>query len=324
MGLQPKINHKLSFLEKQCTRCKQTYDSDGFLQSKSIATIDGHSEICAKCANAILKQNDYSWDVLDKLCQYLDIPFIPEKFEEIHQVFGDNAFQKYSEIFFALEYERLDWGKYFAAFKELQQKGLISQELPLIKEERLAQLRAKWGENYSEEELSYLESLYDGILLSQNVNGALQVDQAKKLCKTSLEIDSRIRAGADYDKMLSSYDKLVKIADFTPRNAKNATDFESVGELFHWLEKRGWKNKFYDDVTRDIVDETIKSIQAFNQRLYTNETGIGEEITRRIEALNGIMTEEAIYDTDGEYDLDNFVNEGFNDLMSNDFKEDID
>ena len=124
--------------------------------------------------------------------------------------------------------------------------------------------------------------------------------------------------------MLSSYDKLVKIADFTPRNAKNATDFESVGELFHWLEKRGWKNKFYDDVTRDIVDETIKSIQAFNQRLYTNETGIGEEITRRIEALNGIMTEEAIYDTDGEYDLDNFVNEGFNDLMSNDFKEDID
>jgi hypothetical protein len=60
--------------------------------------------------------------------------------------------------------------------------------------------------------------------------------------------------------MLSSYDKLVKTAEFTPKNVKNATDFDSVGELFRWLEKRGWRNKFYDDVTRDIVDETMKNI----------------------------------------------------------------
>ncbi|MDT3386807.1 MAG: hypothetical protein LIR46_03435 [Bacteroidota bacterium] len=60
--------------------------------------------------------------------------------------------------------------------------------------------------------------------------------------------------------MLTSYDKLVKTAEFTPKNVKNATDFDSVGELFRWLEKRGWRNKFYDDVTRDIVDETMKNI----------------------------------------------------------------
>jgi len=42
--------------------------------------------------------------------------------------------------------------------------------------------------------------------------------------------------------LLGSYDKLVKIAEFTPKNAKNANDFDSVGELFRWLEKRGWKN----------------------------------------------------------------------------------
>jgi hypothetical protein len=157
--------------------------------------------------------------------------------------------------------------------------------LPRLKEEKLLKLRSKWGEKYDEEQLFYLENLYDGILLSQHVNGGLQVDQAKKLCKTSLEIDERIKRGAEYDKLLASYDKLVKIADFTPRNVKNAADFDSVGELFHWLEKRGWKNDFYDDVTRDIVDETLKNIQSYNQRLYVNETGIGEEITRRIESL---------------------------------------
>ena len=56
----------------------------------------------------------------------------------------------------------------------------------------------------------------------------------------------------------------VKTAEFTPRNVKNINDFDSVGELVKWLEKRNWRNNFYDDVTRDIVDETIKNIQAFN------------------------------------------------------------
>ncbi|MBR5939479.1 hypothetical protein IKZ77_02935 [Candidatus Saccharibacteria bacterium] len=76
----------------------------------------------------------------------------------------------------------------------------------------------------------------------------------------SLELESRIRAGVDFDKLLSSYDKLVKVAEFTPKNVKNANDFDSVGELIKWLEKRGWVNKFYDGVTRDVIDETIKNI----------------------------------------------------------------
>jgi hypothetical protein len=99
----------------------------------------------------------------------------------------------------------------------------------------------------------------------------------------SLELDSRIRAGADFDKLLASYDKLVKVADFTPKNSKNANDFDSVGELFHWLEKQGWRNKYYDGATRDELDEMMKNFENYNQRLYINESGIAEEIARRTE-----------------------------------------
>jgi hypothetical protein len=97
------------------------------------------------------------------------------------------------------------------------------------------------------------------MLTTQNVNGKLQSDQAEKICKISYEIDCRIRAGQDFDKLLASYDKLIKAAEFTPKNVKNINDFDSVGELVKWLEKRGWRNTFYDNVTRDIVDETIKN-----------------------------------------------------------------
>ena len=63
---------------------------------------------------------------------------------------------------------------------------------------------------------------------------------------------------------MTAYDKLVKTAEFTPKNAKNINDFDSIGELIAWMEKRGWKNPYYDDVPKDIVDETMQNIQAFN------------------------------------------------------------
>ena len=149
------------------------------------------------------------------------------------------------------------------------------------------------------------------------VSGALQGDQALKICKISYEIDCRIREGADFDKLLASYDKLVKTGEFTPKNVKNASDFESMGELCRWLEKRGFVNRFYDGETRDVVDETIKNIQSWNQRLYTNESGIGDEINQRIQALKTAAELESYYDVDpGVDDYDNYENEGFEQLFS--------
>ena len=53
--------------------------------------------------------------------------------------------------------------------------------------------------------------------------------QAQKLCKLSLEIDSRIRAGdKDVDKFLSSYDKLVKTdIEVSPEKLYSALFFNS-------------------------------------------------------------------------------------------------
>ena len=139
------------------------------------------------------------------------------------------------------------------------------------------------------------------------------MDQAQKLCKISLEIDNRIRAGdKDVDKFMSSYDKIIKSAEFTPKNAKNATDFDSFAEVAYWLEKRGRQNKFYDNVTRDVLDETLKNIEAYNQRLYINEGGIGEEITQRLNALKSTnIFEEHYYGAPEEFDEDVYANDAY-------------
>lgn len=325
--MQPKIQQNNSFFLKECPLCKGNFGAENYTRTKSIFYPDGYVPICNDCLKEYLIDKDFNWQAVDRLCQYMDIPFVPKEFEKLHKIHGDDVFPVYAEIFLGEEYEGLGWDDYFKEFQELKRTGQLEDNLPGLSEEKRAKLIKRWGANYDDESLDYLEQLHEGLLQTQNVVGALQSDQALKICKMSLEIDNRIRAGEDFDKLLASYEKTVKIAEFTPKNVKNANDFDSVGELIKWFEKKGFKFKYFDGVNRDIVDETIKNIQAYNRRLYTNESEIGEEITNRIEALEradrlekgAASFESKNFYGDSEYDdLEDYENEGYNELIKED------
>lgn len=258
---------------------------------------------------------DWAWSDVDKLCQAFDIPFLPQEFEHLHDINGDDVFPVYAQIHQEEPYEIFGWKNYFDAFKELKRQQLLEHELPVINDDYLDRLRREWGGNYDKEELLYLEDLYNGMLATQNINGALQIDQARKLCKISLEIDTSIRAGLNIDKLMASYDKLVKTADFTPKNVKSENNFDSFGEVAAWLERRGWVNTYFDNVTKDVVDEVISNLQAFNQRLYVNESGIGEQISERINSLEMAQHLESNYDLDDLEEFDKYDNAGYSTLL---------
>lgn len=313
MPIEPKIP-KQAFATKKCNKCGFTLPTENFAPTHSPFYPDGFIPFCNSCARLYLEEHGWDWDAIDKLCQYAGIPFIVKEWDRLLELNGkENVWSVYSKVFAADSYKSLGWSDYFNQYKKLKETGVIEDEIPLLKEKKLEEQRHIWGENYSPEELEYLDDLYKGLLISQNINGALQIDQARKLCKFSLEIDSKIRAGdKDVDKFLSSYDKLVKTAEFTPKNTKNAADFDSFAELGMWLEKRGYQNKFYDNVTRDVIDESLKNIENYNQRLYINEGGIGDEITQRLQILKNANTlEESTFDLQKEYDLDEYDNAGF-------------
>lgn len=328
MGLQPNIKKKRSFALKSCCKCGQMFGEEGFAPTKSLFFPDGVITICNDCVDRDLAAHDWNWDYIDKMCQMADIPFIPKEWERLRKMNDKEVFYRYATIFLASEYEGIGWSDYYKAFKELKEAGTIEEELPEIAEKRERELKEKWGANYDKEALQYLEGLFHGLMTTQNVNGALQIDQAKKICKMSYEVDRRIEEGSDFDKLLASYDKLVKAAEFTPKNVKNINDFDTFGEAIKWLEKKGWRNTFYDGVTRDIVDESMKNFQNFNQRLYTNESSIGEEITRRLDALKHTaeIENESYYGTDKKYDLDAFEQEGYDVVIegeNEDFKAEV-
>jgi hypothetical protein len=259
MGLQPNIKKRKGFALKSCCKCGQMFGEEGFAPTKSFFYPDGVIPMCNDCVDREIAAHGGDWDYIDKMCQMADIPFVPKEWERLCEMNEQEVFYRYATIFLGSEYEGIGWSDYFKAFKELKAAGVLEEELPEVADRRRQELKDKWGANYDDEALRYLEGLFNGLMTTQNVNGALQIDQAKKICKMSYEVDRRIEEGSDFDKLLSSYDKLVKAAEFTPKNVKNINDFDTFGEAIKWLEKRGWRNTFYDNVTRDIVDETIKN-----------------------------------------------------------------
>ena len=237
---------------------------------------------------------------MSKLCQLLDFPFIPTVWFQFEGKPIEQALNPYFSFFATKEeFDSLDWKTYNDAFTALREKGTLEEEIPILSEKKKRELVAKWGA-YSQEEYEYLEDLYRGILSTQPMTGPLIEDNAKKICLTLMLINGKIREGEEFDKLLKSYDSLMKIAGFSAKESKESGEIESVGEVAPILKKRGWMNNYHDE-PKDIVDLTMKEIQLNNQRLYTNEPGIGEEITARIENLKNSKKLEEIIGEEDEY-----------------------
>lgn len=272
---------------KKCQRCGEEKTIANYIAVNSIIH-GGSLPICRQCLSKQLdeaNQNGELWNTMDKICQWADVPFIPEEFDKIYEGHGRDAIGFYISIFRGKPYDTLDWKNYNDVYLTLRDENRVEDALPATRAALKRKLVQKWGQTYDDQELEYLENLHQGLLNSQNIVGALNEDQALKLCKISLIIEQKMRAGEEFDKELRSYDTLSKIANLTPKVVKDANEFNSTGEMFAYLEKKGWINEYYDGAVRDEVDYTIKDIKLWNQALYVNETGVAEEIELRIDQL---------------------------------------
>ena len=272
---------------RRCIKCNIEKNLIQFLPTKSKLFDEQFSTICRDCAARAIDNvpKEKRWKVVNKLCQWMDIPFLPQQWNELYEKNGFDAFGMYVSMFKNQEYETLDWETYNIMFLKLKEEERVEDAIPELKKNKLKLKRQRWGIDYDEIELEYLDNLYNGIVSTQSVVGSEQEDKAKKLCKIALRIEDKIRAGGDIDKDIRSYDMLSKSANFTPKSSESGEDFDSLGELFAYLEDSGWINKYYQDEIKDIVDETIKQYSLWVQNLYIKETGMAEEIQERIEQL---------------------------------------
>ena len=234
------------------------------------------------------------------MCRWLDIPFLIDQWTRLQRNAKERTLRMYLKLLEEnASYAALDWRQVNEKWKQSMELGTIQDKIPAINEAWRAQMRLKWPSDMdrSDEDYHYLENFYNDLCTTQNLVSATQRDDAKRLCEVGLLATQKIRAGLDAKNEMAIYHNIVKTEGFEPKNAKNVGDFDSVGELYTWLEKRGWKPKWHTE-PQDSVDFTIKNIQKYLQRLVMNEGAIGDQVENRRKQLElaNRMEEEYVYD----------------------------
>lgn len=247
---------------------------------------------------------------VDKLCRWLDIPFLVDHWTRIWKNGREKTLHLYVKILDNnATYAALDWSQANDKWKAAVEANDIESLVPEVSNQWLASMALKWPSetNRTAADYRYLEDFYNDLCNTQNLISATQRDDAKRLAEIGLLATQKIRAGLDAKNEMAIYHNIVKTEGFEPKNAKTTGDFDSVGELVAWLERRGWRPNWHTE-PQDSVDFTMKEMQNYLKRLINTEPTLADQVDsrrRQLELANRLDSEdEDDYDDDSEVSPD--------------------
>ena len=281
-----------------CSHCGKPIPETLAFRTASPFFPSGYLPFCVTCIAELVDMRNLS--SVNKLFQYADWPFDASRWMLLckgkltPEVILSTYYKQYISRLYTDGYNgEVDWESLNNEWKRLSSSKKLDELLPEKQEALEKNLREFWevdcgNAKYSLDQLQHLQKLYTDLERTQNIATGAQADQAKKLCRLSLDMDiAQSNHELElYVKLMQAYEKLVKVAEFTPRASQSNASFESVGELIAFLEKTGFINKFYDGEQRDIVDKTIKNQQIFLRRLVSGESNLSERIEQRLQRMD--------------------------------------
>ena len=235
----------------------------------------------------------YRWADTDKLAE--------EKKEEKRAALrkrgvAEDDLDKYIEEGFDIErpegyttdaekYERQAEESIKASQQEEAEEDIFNQELT---DEDRKYLLMKWGK-YRPSEWIKLETLWNDMMQSFDIQLASHKDNLKLLCKASLKAHQLLDIG-DIDgaqKASKMYDTLLKSGKFSAlQNKESSGEYvDSIGELVVMCEKQGFIPTFYEGTPNDKVDQTIEDLKRYTHSLVVEEAGLGNMIENALKAV---------------------------------------
>ena len=272
--------------KRRCMKCREELPETSFARTPSIFFPAHRSLICTSCYEKMIHQDNLG--EVDRLCRYLDVPFDIDKYTQLYKLHKDRTLTAYFNTLLDEHYQSLQWADENERWREAREEGTISDEVRVIAEATAKKLKKNWSASYTPEELQFLENYYNMICITQNVSTPILEHYARDLCEIELRIKKGLREGADIKKDMDARDNIIKIAKFEASNAKNAADFESVGELMVYYGKKGWHPNWHTE-PKDSIDFLMENIQNYLRRLVLNEGNFAEQVEDKKARYN--MTE---------------------------------
>ena len=173
-------------------------------------------------------------------------------------------------------------------------------------------LAVKWGRLYKPSEWVALETHYNKMMASFDIQDADTEATLIMLSKINLKMNQAIDCG-DLDGALKAsrmYDSLRKSAKFTAaQNKEQKNDYiDSIGEFVAMCEREeGFIPRYATDIPQDKVDLTLKDMNNYLYKLVTQDLGFGQQIEdalKKIQIQRDMEAAEKAAEKDDPYDLD--------------------
>lgn len=257
---------------------------------------------------------------VDRLCRWLDVPFDLNKWTQLYAIHKDHTLTAYFNTLLDEHYQSLQWADENERWRLARDEGIIDEEIDTLNSAKLRRLKKEWSPVYTTEELLFLDDYYNQILATQNVSTPILKSRARDLCELTLRAKKGIRDGLDVKKDMDAIENIIKTCNFNASNAKNAADFESVGELMVYYGKKGWHPKWHNE-PQDSIDFMMENIQNYLKRMVINEGNFAEQVedarqrynmTERLEEIENEAVEfddTAGIEYEGEKELEEDLNE---------------
>jgi len=241
---------------------------------------------------------------VDRLMRYLDLPFDLNKWTQLFAVHKDHTLTAYFNLLDTDQhYESLKWADENERWRLAREEQTTDEQIAALAESKRRKLQKEWAPTYSFDELLFLDNYYNQIISTQNASTPILQSRARDLCELTLRAKKGIREGIDVKKDLDAIDNIIKTCHFDASSAKNAADFESIGELMVYYGKKGWHPKWHTE-PQDSIDFMMRDIQSYLRRLVQNEGNIAEQVEDRKQRYN---LNERLEDLPSESDSDTTV-----------------
>ena len=237
-------------------------------------SINGASVICVVCMGQHIDR--YKLETIDKMCQYLDLPFdanrwteMEKDYEKLGPLLIDYCYEMRNG-----EYQDSDWQQVNSLWKKAREYNGLVDQMTAMHSDLLLYLRKKWGASSDLVLDDYLRmEEYERHTLSHYpFKDEARKDVIRKLAKISVLSDKSITAGNTKDAVsyLQAYNTLMKELGIGNEIANNEDSINTLSELVSYLEKKGFVLNYRINESRDVVDKTIENMQQYVRRLFND------------------------------------------------------
>lgn len=263
---------------RTCPECGKQHTRDMFLpvSNSSFYGIDGTSYTCIECVASKIDRHDLG--SIDKMCQFLDLPFDADKWLEMEKQYEKLGplLIDYCQEMTNGKYIDNDWFEYNKMWEKCREYNGVLDKLTSMHSDLLMFLRKKWGhiDGFTLEEYMRMEEYERHTLSHYPFKDEARRDMVRKLAKLSAISDHCIANGDNKEAttVLQSYNTLMKELGISTQTASNENTIESLSELVAYLEKTGFLLNYKITENRDVVDKTIENMQQYVRRLFTDSS----------------------------------------------------